>query len=201
MRSSHVPATLAALGLALLAATPARAQWTATVGLRATRFSGGAEEEATGRSLHPYRPTIFQVGIARVGSRVGVGLRIHYASSSLGLEGADAVAAVKNALDIYGASPEVSLRVARVGADGTIRAYAGPILELWKLPDAGSRARLGVAAGVGLEIPFGGRWSGSARVGAAVTPSSPFNEEDLEASFARRTLWRREVSAELGYRM
>ena len=201
MRSSIARTALAPLGLALLFVCPVYAQWTTTVGLRATRFSGGAEEQGTGRSLLPYRPTVFQVGITRLGGRVGVGLRIHYASSSLGLEGADGVAAVKTALDVYGASPEVTLRIARAGPEGIVRAYAGPILELWKLPDAGSRARLGLAAGVGLEIPFGGRWSGVARVGAAVTPASPFNGEDLEASFTRRTLWRREVSAELGYRM
>jgi hypothetical protein len=200
MRTPHFPAALAAL---VLAAVPPRAgaQWTATLGLRAARFSGGAEEPATGRSLRPYRPTMFEAGVARFGHRVGVGLRVHYASSSLALEGGNAVAAVKDALQVYGVQPELSVQVSHLGPEGLIRAFAGPIFEIWKLPDLGSRSRLGIAASLGMEFPFGGRWSGSARLGAAVTPTSPFTTADLDPSLERRTLWRREVSAGVSYRM
>lgn len=201
MLSSYSHALLMA---ALLAAVPwaaASAQWSVAVGLRAARFSGGAEEPATGRSLRPYRPTVLEAGVSRSGRRVGVGLRVHYASSSLALEGADAVAAVKDAIEIYGAIPEVSVRVARLGPGGVLRAFAGPVFEIWKLPDLGSRPRVGASASLGLEVPFGGRWSGVARLGAAVTPASPFKDEDLDPSLHRRALWRREVVAELSYRM
>jgi hypothetical protein len=201
MPSRHTYAAFAALGLAAAVPSPVPAQWTATLGLSAARFSGGAEEPATGRSLLPYRPTLLEAGIARAGGRVGVGLRVYYASSSLALEGEEGVAAVKDALEVYGASPEVSVRLSRLGPEGILRIFAGPVFEVWKLPDIGSRARLGVAASLGLEVPFGGRWSGSARLGAAVTPASPFNAEDLEPTLERRALWRREISAELGYRM
>lgn len=201
MRNSCTRAALAVLGLATAVASPARAQWVATLGLRAARFAGGAEEPATGRSLHPYRPTVFEAGVARLGGRVGVGLRVHYASSSLALEGADALAAIKAALEVYGVTPEVSLRVSRLGPDGILRVFAGPVFEIWKLPDAGSRSRLGVTASMGLDVPFGGRWSGSARLGAAVTPASPFNDRDLDPGLERRALWRREISAEVGYQM
>ena len=200
MRTLHISAALAALVLAAVP-PPAGAQWTATLGLRAARFSGGAKEPATGRSLRPYRPTMFEAGVARLGHRVGVGLRVHYASSSLALEGGNALAAVKDALEVYGAQPELSVRVSRLGPAGLVRAFAGPILEIWKLPDLGSRVRLGLTASLGLEFPFGGRWSGSARLGAAVTPASPFTRDDLDPSLERRALWRREVSAELSYRM
>jgi hypothetical protein len=201
MHRSLARAVLAALGLALAAASPATAQWVATVGLRAARFAGGAEEPATRRSLRPYRPTLFEAGIARSGRRVGVGLRVHYASSSLALEGKDGVAAIKDALEVYGVAPEVSLRLCGLGPGGVVRAFAGPVFEIWKLPDAGTRSRLGVALSVGLELPFGGRWSGSAKIGAAVTPASPFDAGDLDPALQRRALWRREISAELGYRM
>jgi len=201
MHSSPTRIALTLFGLAAAVAFPARAQWVATLGLRAARFAGGAKEPATGRFLHPYRPTVFEAGVARFRGRVGVGLRVHYASSSLGLEGADAVAAIKDALEVYGAAPEVSLRVSRLGPDGILRVFAGPVFEIWKLPDMGSRKRLGVTASLGLEVPFGGRWGGSARLGAAVTPASPFNDEDLDTSLERRALWRREISAEVSYRM
>jgi hypothetical protein len=177
------------------------AQWDIATGIRAPRFSGGAVESGTGRSLRPYRPTMWEVEVERMGRRVGVGLRLNYASSSLALEGDDALAAVKDALEVYGIDPEISIHLAPVGPEGLLRLYAGPLVEIWKLPDVGSHLRVGVAASVGLEMPLGGRWVGSARVGGAVTPSSPFTKEDLDPALEPRALWRREASAALRYRL
>ncbi|HET6576920.1 MAG TPA: outer membrane beta-barrel protein [Gemmatimonadales bacterium] len=201
MRSPLTLPPLVWLALAFVAAAPVSAQWSVGLGIAAPRFSGGAEESATGRSLLPYRPTMFQVGVTRLGGRVGVGLRVHYASSSLAFEGKEALAAIKDVLEVYGATPELSVRVTRLGPEGVVRLYAGPVFEIWKLDDNTSHSRLGAAASIGLEVPFGGRWAGSARVGAAVTPSSPFAREDLENGLEPRALWRREVSAGLSYRM
>src|SRR5512138_3368994 len=138
MTRSHACAALVAL-VTLVGALPATAQWEAGVGLRAPRFSGGAVEPATGRSLRPYRPTMIEAGLDRLGRRVGVGMWVHYASSSLALEGSDGLSAVKDALTVYGAEPFVALRVTRVGPDGVLRITGGPLLEVWKLPDVGSR--------------------------------------------------------------
>jgi hypothetical protein len=200
-----MPSTCARAALiSLLLSLPASsliAQWGVATGIRAPRFSGGAVEPATGRSLRPYRPTMWEVEVDRTGHRVGVGLRLNYASSSLALEGDDALAAVKDALEVYGIDPEVSVRLTQVGPQGLVRLYAGPLFEVWKLPDVGSHLRLGFGASVGLEMPFGGRWVGSARLGGAVTPSSPFTEDDLDPSLEPRALWRREASAALHYRL
>jgi hypothetical protein len=195
-------ASAALLAIALLAGpSPAAGQWVITAGVRAARFSGGAVEPATGRSLRPYRPTVFEAGIDRLGRRVGVGLLVHYASSSLALEGEDALAAVKDVLTVYGAEPRLLIRLTRVGTDGVLRFSGGPLLEVWKLPDAGSRTRVGVAAAVEFQMPFGGRWTGIGRMGAAVTPGSPFTRADLDPALEPRALWRREVAASLGYRL
>jgi len=195
-------ARAALIGLVLsLAASDLTAQWGLATGIRAPRFSGGAVEPATGRSLRPYRPTMWEIGVDRMGRRVGVGLRLNYASSSLALEGHDALAAVKNALEVYGIDPEISVRLTQVGPQGLVRLYAGPLFEVWKLPDAGSHLRMGFVASVGLEMSFGGRWVGSARLGGGVTPSSPFTEDDLDPSLEPRALWRREASAALHYRL
>ena len=201
MRSPFASRSLAWLALVLITAAPVSAQWSVGLGIAAPRFSGGAVESTTGRSLLPYRPTMFQVGVTRLEGRIGIGLRVHYASSSLAFEGKDALAAIKDVLEVYGATPELSVRVARLGPEGVLRVYAGPVLELWKLDDETSHARLGATASVGLEVPFGGAWTGSARVGATVTPSSPFAREDLENGLEPRALWRREVSAGLSYRI
>jgi hypothetical protein len=144
---------------------------------------------------------MFEIGLARGGGRVGVGLRVHYASSSLALEGDDGVAAVKDALTVYGAQPELSIRLAHVGQDGTLWLYGGPLLEVWELAHEVSRTRFGVAAALGLEVPFGRHWSGVLRAGGAVTPSSPFTEADLDPTFEPRTLWRREIAGSLRYRL
>ncbi|MEO7476108.1 MAG: hypothetical protein ABIY46_12315 [Gemmatimonadales bacterium] len=199
---THLPtrATLVAVALLAHGVTPAPCQWTAGAGVRAPRFSGAAEEPGTGRSLRPYRPTMWALGIDRAGRRVGVGLRVHYASSSLALEGQDALVAVKDAISVYGVDPELSVRVTTLGPAGVVRAFAGPLLEVWELPEEGSNVRVGLSAALGLEVPFGGRWAGSARIGAAVMPS-PFGREDLDPAFEPRTLWRREVAAELRYRL
>jgi hypothetical protein len=200
MTRSHACAALVAIVL-LAGPTTAMGQWEVGAGIRASRFSGAAVEPATGRSLRPYRPTIYEVGLDRVGHRVGVGLWLHYASSSLALEGADALSAVKDALTVYGAEPFVALRLTAVGRDGVLRLTGGPLLEVWKLPDPGSRTRLGVAAAVELTMPFGGRWSGVARMGGAVTPGSPFTRADLDPALEPRALWRREAVASLRYRL
>jgi hypothetical protein len=128
-------------------------------------------------------------------------VRLHYASSSLALEGRDALSAVKDALSVYGAQPFVSLRLSGVGADGVLRVAGGPLVEVWTLADAGSRTRVGAGAAVELIMPFGGRWSGMARMGGAVTPGSPFTRADLDPSLEPRALWRREVAASLQCRL
>jgi hypothetical protein len=200
MTRSHARAAFAALAALTLIVTPALAQWTVGAGVRAPRFSGGAVERTTGRSLRPYRPTLWELDVHRATGRLGVGVRAHYGSSSLALEGSDGLAAIKHALTVYGLDPELSIRVAGVGPEGVLRLFAGPLLEVWELPDAGSNVRAGMSASVGLEVPFGGRWAGAARIGAAVMPS-PFDREDLSGSLEPRALWRREAMAELRYRL
>jgi len=200
MTRSHTCAALVAI-VTLLGSSTIAAQWEVGAGIRAPRFSGGAVEPATGLSLRPYRPTVIEAGVDRPGRRVGVGVWVHYASSSLALEGSDGLSAVKDALTVYGAEPFIAARLTRLGPDGVLRLIGGPLLEVWKLPDVGSRTRLGAAAALELAIPFGGRWGGVARLGGAVLPSSPFTRADLDPSLEPRALWRREVAASLRYRL
>jgi hypothetical protein len=143
---------------------------------------------------------MWEITLERMGTRASVGLRLNYASSRLALEGPDALAAIKDALEVYGVDPEVSLRLRRLGTGGLLRIYAGPLLEVWRLPDTPSEWRLGFATSLGLDVPFGGHWAGTARAGAAVLPTSPFTETNLDPSFEPQALWRREVSASLQYR-
>jgi hypothetical protein len=156
MTRSHARAAL--LGILLIGppTAAAQSQWTIGAGIGAPRFSGGATELATGRSLLPYRPTLLEVGFDRAGHRVGVGVWFHYASSSIALEGSDGLAAIKDALTVYGAEPFVALRLTHVGPEGVLRPLTGPPLSL-ALHDVDSRTRIGAAAAMELAVPFGGR--------------------------------------------
>ncbi|MGH7515588.1 MAG: hypothetical protein ACREOQ_22015 [Gemmatimonadales bacterium] len=200
MTRFHACAALVAIAVAACS-SPAPAQWEVGLGVGAPRFSGGAVEPTTGLSLRPYRPTVFEAGVDRTGRRVGMGVWFHYASSSLAFEGEDALSAVKDALTVYGAQPFVAVRLTKLGPEGVLRVTGGPLVEVWQLPDLGSRTRIGAAAALELAMPFGGRWSGVARIGGAVTPGSPFTRADLDPNLEPRALWRREVAASLRYRM
>jgi hypothetical protein len=199
-RTLSVRAVLAGM-LSLVTPHHGMAQWTVSAGIRSPRFSGAAVEPGTDRSLHPYRPTMLEIGLERGRHHVGAGVYLLYASCSLALEGSEAVAAIKDAISVYGIRPEVGLRLSRLGAEGTVRLHVGPLLEVWQLPDIRSHWRMGVAASVGLDLRLGGPWSASARLGGAVTPASPFRREDLESPLEPRALWRREGAVALHYRL
>ncbi|MFL5493178.1 MAG: hypothetical protein ACJ8DC_02225 [Gemmatimonadales bacterium] len=177
------------------------AQWTLAAEIGSARFWGGSAEVGGDRSFRPYRPTLVGLGLGYTGSNLGVGVRVHYAGSSLALEGKEAVVASKGVLDVYGISPEISLPVTRLGLEGRVRLYAGPLIELWKLANEISHLRLGAAAAVAFEVPLGVRLAGTLRAGMAVTPASPFAREDLDSSYEPRALWRRTLSASLAYRL
>lgn len=197
------PPRLASCLLALLlTAAPQRAaaQWALSADVTVPRFSGGSSEEPGGRSFRPYRPTIAGLGLERSGRSISVAMHGYYASASLALEGDDAVVAVKNALDLYGVAMEVSGRLATVGTDSHLLLYAGPLVEVWSLAEETSHVRGGFAAAIGLQVAIGRRWWAVIRAGAAVS-GSPFAAEDLDTGFVPRTLWRRELSGGLRYRL
>jgi hypothetical protein len=200
MRTLYARAALGAL-LAVGVPTSGAAQWTLAAEIGSARFWGGSAEVGGERSFRPYRPTLVGLGVAYARGTVGVGVRFHYAGSSLALEGKEAVVASKGVLDVYGLSPELSLPLSRLGSEVRVRLYAGPLIEVWKLAKEISHLRLGASAAVGLEVPLGVRLAGTLRAGMAVIPASPFAREDLDPSYEPRALWRRTLSTSLAYRL
>lgn len=179
----------------------APAQWVLSAEVGAARFWGAsAEIGVSGPSFRPYRPTIFGVALERQGDRWGWGIRLQYAGASLALEGKDAVAAVKGALDIYGISPELTMLLKRLDSGIQLRLSGGPLLEFWDIAEDVSHARVGACVGLGVLLPLAGRIVGGLRASLAVSPS-PFDQEDLQAAYEPRALWRRGVSASLQYRL
>ncbi len=201
MRAFHTRAALCALFVVAGLPRPSAAQWAVAAEIGSARFWGGSAEVSGERSFRPYRPTLVGVGLGYSRGNVGVGVRFHYAGSSLALEGKEAVVASKGVLEVYGVSPEISLGITRLGPESRVRVYGGPLIELWRLAGEISHVRLGVAAAFGLEVPLGSRLAGTMRAGLAVTPASPFAQEDLDPSYEPRALWRRTLSASLAYRL
>jgi len=201
MHPLHARAALYALFAFAGSPHPSAAQWALAAEISSARFWGGSAEVGGERSFRPYRPTLIGFGVGYSRGNVGVGVRFHYMGSSLALEGKEAVVASKGVLDVYGISPEISFPVTRLGPEGRVRLYAGPLIEVWKLADEISHVRMGAAAAVGLEVPLGDRLVGTLRAGMAITPASPFAQDDLDPSYEPRALWRRTLSTSLAYRL
>ena len=199
------PSTLAALtGVGLVYSMwcgAVLAQWTLGAEVGSDRFWGGSiETTPEQRSFRPYRPTTFGVGLERRGRRLGLGLRLRYASAGLALEGADAVSAVKGVFSVYSVSPEAIYRIAMVGSANQLLVHGGPLFEVWSVVDEDSQTRAGIQGAVSLNVPLGGRFAGSVMAGAAVI-TSPFGQAQLDPPFERRALWRRRFAVGLDYRL
>jgi hypothetical protein len=197
--------TLAALtGVGLVYSTwcgAVLAQWTLGAEVGSDRFWGGSVETTPEqRSFRPYRPTTFGVGLERRDGRLGIGVRVRYASAGLALEGAEAISAVKGVFTVYGVAPEVVYRIGTVGAANQLLVHGGPLFEVWSVADEDSQTRVGVQGAVSLNLPLGGRFAGSVMAGAALIPS-PFAEGQLDQGFERRALWRRRFAVGLDYRL
>jgi hypothetical protein len=181
--------------------SPAYSQWRGSIEVGAERFWGGSVE-TTGehRSFRPYRPTTLGIGLERQGARLSIGLQVHYSEAALALEGSDAVVAVDGVFDIIGLAPELVYRLVRVGAVNQLRLHAGPLIEIWTVIDEETRVRAGAQATLSFDVPLGSRFGASILTGAALI-ASPFNQDELEASYELRTLWRRRFAVALGYRL
>jgi hypothetical protein len=201
MRASSLLLASVSVMLVPLWPLPTAAQWSMGVEIGAERFWGGsAEISPPHRSFRPYRPTAFGAVVERKGSRVGIALRLRYTQASLALEGNDAVVAVKGVFKVYGASPELSYRVASLGAQNELWLHGGPLFEVWSIIDEGSRTRIGAQGSVSLDVPLGGKFGASLSAGAALM-RSPFVEDDLDTTYELRALWRRRFAVGLQYRL
>ena len=177
------------------------AQWTLNAEVGADRFWGGSiESTAEQRSFRPYRPTTLGVGLERRDGKLGVGLRLRYASPGLALEGTGAVSAVKGVFSVYSVSPEAAYRMGTVGSGNQLMLHGGPLFEVWSVVDENSQTRVGVQGAMSFDVPLGGGFAGSVTAGAAVIPS-PFGQNQLDPTFERRALWRRRFAVGLSYRL
>jgi hypothetical protein len=199
MRVSTRVTFLVYLLLPCFVPSPVIAQWSAAIQLGSDRFWGGASDDTEEhRSFLPYRPSTFTAAVHHRGSRMGVGLRLGYSEAALGLEGNSAVVAAKGVFAIYSVAPDLSYRVATLGAGNSVLLQAGPLLELWSITDEGTRTRIGGHGGVALLVPVGGRFN-AILSGSLAVLRSPFEKGELPEGFEMQTLWRRGIAGGLEY--
>jgi hypothetical protein len=129
-----------------------------------------------------------------------LGVQMHYAEASLGLEGEGAAVALEGVFTVVSISPEAAYRIASFGPGNQVRIHAGPLLEIWSIIDEGSRTRVGVQGALSIDVPLGGRFGGSVLAGAALVPS-PFETGELDPGYELRALWRRRFAVGLQYRL
>src|SRR2546423_6114533 len=178
--------TLAGLiaGLAGLSATgAASAQWGIAAEIGVTRF-GGSSRDTSGTAVGPYRPTTFELRLARgrgaVRGRVCVlAARTPFAGEQPGLAFVQSDFA-----SVWEIAPQLSFRVARFGVGVDVRLEAGPAVQRWSL-DGDRRARLASRTAAALEWPLARALTGSLRV-SGVLSGSVFNAGETPAGVGRR---------------
>ena len=184
----------------MLAATvpvPAGAQWSIGPEFGVLSFSPSARDTATGADLGPSRATAFGLRFARSGTRMGIELRMRYATSGLAATNGDITVIQERVFKLYDISSMASWRLARLGVATTLQMAAGPVLSIWKARGGESRARVGATAGLNLRVILSPRYHLSIRAEAGVSPSV-FDQSDLIADAERRTSWRRGAALEVG---
>jgi hypothetical protein len=201
MKPTVLAGLLQMLVLSIWSPTSGWTQWSVSLGVESDRFWGGSLEKAPEqKSFRPYRPTVMGAALEHRFGAIGAGVRLRYAEASLGLEGREAVLAVKGAFTILGMAPEVNYQMATLGPGNRLLLHLGPLLEFWHPADQEWRTRLGLQGAVSLAVPLGTRLAMSLESNLAVI-SSPFQGDELLEQYDRRALWRRGFSAALQYRI
>src|SRR5215213_5013912 len=197
MRPMALRWIISALIFSIVTPAPVWSQWSLSLGVQSDRFWGGSVENAPERkSFRPYRPTLIAVGLERRAGSAGLALRVRYTEASLGLEGSDAVVALKGAFTVLGIAPELNYQLLTLGPGNRVLVHAGPLLEFWDPVDVQSRTRLGAQGAVSLRIPMGGRF-GLSLAGSVALIASPLQSDELIDGYELRPLWRLGFAAEL----
>lgn len=186
--------TCVVLGGLLVAGLPFRSaaqgyRWSVGAELGLTRFWGASRNVNPSLSpgIKPYRPTTFGVRVDRRVGRLWAGLGIQYANSGIGIDGEDVVFVTKGELTWVQLAPEVSGRLAALGPAAVLRAFAGPLMDLWIPQGDDTRARFGGQGGLELWMPLGARVATTVRLRGAVA-GSLFHETELPDGYELRSM-------------
>jgi hypothetical protein len=185
-----LPLGLKVLVLSLLLASPVTdllaqgSPWGIGLEVGLTRFWGGSEPVAPNDApgLKPYRPTTVGLRIDRSFRRYRLGLGVQYAASAIGQDGREVAILLKGQMTWVQVTPEIAYQLAVLGPLAELRAFAGPVFDLWLPSGDDSRVRAGARGGLELLVPLGSGLAGMLRAHGGVT-GSLFNDTEVPSEF------------------
>jgi len=118
-------------------------------------------------------------------SRVGLG--VQYAASAIGQDGPELAILLKGAMTWLQTTPEFAYQLATIGPVAELRAFAGPVIDLWLPSGDESRVRAGGRAGLEFLIPLGSSLAGLLRVHGGVT-GSLFRDTEVPTEFQTKLM-------------
>jgi len=154
-----------------------------------THFWGGSEAVAPNDApgLKPYRPVSVGMRLDNGLKRYRFGLGIQYASVALGQDGPDLAILLKGAMTWVQATPEIAYQLATINANSELRAFAGPLIDLWLPAGDESRVRAGGRIGLELLVPFGAGLAGLLRCHGGVS-GSLFKDTEVPSEFRTKSM-------------
>jgi len=187
--------------LALAPAGGLAGQWGVGVNVGIARYFGATAPagDSDGASVRPYRPTTLGVTVGRDWGPVRVDLAFTYGEPGLAAEAPGGAFISTEDATFKSLSPDLTVRIARLGAGGTVRLGGGADLTLWSVTGFDDRLYAGGHVTLAYEWPVAGRLSGDLQAGAALSPSI-FQASDLPPELERRMMVRPSITIGLRYR-
>lgn len=163
--------------------------WSLGAELGITQFWGASRNLDAGGApgFKPYRPTSVALRVERGLGRLRAGLGVQYSNSAFGLDGEGAALLVKGQLKWVQLTPEVGVHLARLGPAAALRAFAGPLMDIWIPNEDDTRARFGGQGGLELWMPLGAHLATAVRVRGGVA-GSLFRETELPDNYELRSM-------------
>ena len=191
--------TFVLLGFTAASSPRLAAQWGVSTEIGVARF-GGTARDTSGAVVGPYRPTTFAVRIDRQFGTLRGGIGVLYAQPGLAGQQGKVAVVVYDGTSLVEVGAEVSIRFARFATGVVARVEGGPALDVWDVDGATTRTRVGAHAGLTLECPLSGRFTGTVRARGVLT-ASMMNADEQTPDIERHATRQFGVSLGLRYRL
>ncbi len=192
--------------LALALATPAgvssaQSRWVLTPEIGLASFSGASKGTSGGIEVggHPSGMTSAGVRLEKEtgGTHLALGLLFGKPGFQAGTTEGLTVT-LNDQFTMIELRPELTLPLARVGGEGTLRAAVGPLAMVSRITQGPTHLLFGGLAALSLVIPLSPRVATDVRYEVALT-QSPLRADDLPPELSSKPMWRRRLA--LGVRL
>ena len=187
------------LGMAVISARPAAAQWHIGLELMNSYYRGSAVDTSGNPHARPGNALMYTLHLDTRLSGTRLALRLGYGKPGLSLSGEGITITNRTTDKLFEAIGTVGFRAGGIGSSGAIVVDVGPTLHVWKSTPE-TRTRLGGLVAGSYEWPVSERFSGAVRI-EGVFSKSWFDATDLPPEFERQATWRYGWGVGLRYRL